>query len=76
MKRFSDISNYIVCYLWLPSDSKPCSGGQMPLSLRFMQTRPLLSAAWHQRLKKVQITGDFFPTKKIDTPMGKYDMPE
>ena len=24
---------------------------------------------------KVQITGDFLPTKKVDTPMGKYDMP-
>ena len=25
--------------------------------------------------QKVQITGDFLPTKQIDTPVGKYDAP-
>lgn len=25
--------------------------------------------------QKVQITGDFLPTHKIDTPMGKFDAP-
>lgn len=50
-------------------------GGQMPLSPEIHADKTVTFRCMAPEAHKVQITGDFLPTKKIDTPMGKYDMP-
>ena len=50
-------------------------GGQMPQSPEIHADKTVTFRCMAPGAQKVQITGDFLPTKKIDTPMGKYDMP-
>lgn len=50
-------------------------GGQMPLSPEIHADKTVTFRCMAPEAHKVQITGDFLPTKKVDTPMGKYDMP-
>ncbi len=47
----------------------------MPLSPEIHADKTVTFRCMAPGAQKVQITGDFLPTKKIDTPMGKYDMP-
>ena len=64
-----------MCDLWFClRTGKPCSG-QMPLSPEIHADKTVTFRCMAPGAHKVQITGDFLPTKKIDTPMGKYDMP-
>ena len=50
-------------------------GGQMPLSPEIHADKTVTFRCMAPNAQKVQITGDFLPTKKIDTPMGQYDAP-
>ncbi len=50
-------------------------GGQMPLSPEIHADKTVTFRCMAPNAQKVQITGDFLPTKKIDTPMGQFDAP-
>lgn len=50
-------------------------GGHMPLSPEIHADKTVTFRCMAPNAQKVQITGDFLPTKQIDTPMGKYDAP-
>lgn len=75
MKRFS----ILAITLWAIGGSafgqQALFGGQMPLSPEIHADKTVTFRCMAPEAHKVQITGDFLPTKKIDTPMGKYDMP-
>lgn len=50
-------------------------GGQMPQSPEIHADKTVTFRCMAPSAQKVQITGDFLPTRKIDTPMGKFDAP-
>ena len=50
-------------------------GGQMPQSPEIHADKTVTFRCMAPGAQKVQITGDFLPTRKIDTPMGKFDAP-
>ena len=50
-------------------------GGKMPVSPEINKDNTVTFRCVAPEAQKVQITGDFLPTKTIDTPMGKYDAP-
>lgn len=45
-------------------------GGQMPQSPEIHADKTVTFRCMAPSAQKVQITGDFLPTRKIDTPMG------
>ncbi|MFW5527454.1 MAG: esterase, partial [Segatella copri] len=75
MKRFSILAITLCAICGSAFGQQALFGGQMPLSPEIHADKTVTFRCMAPGAQKVQITGDFLPTKKIDTPMGKYDMP-
>ena len=75
MKRFSILAITLCAFCGSASAQQALFGGQMPLSPEIHADKTVTFRCMASEAHKVQITGDFLPTKKVDTPMGKYDMP-
>lgn len=75
MKRFSILAITLCMACGSVSAQQALFGGQMPQSPEIHADKTVTFRCMAPEAHKVQITGDFLPTKKIDTPMGKYDMP-
>lgn len=75
MKRFSILAITLCAFCGSASAQQALFGGQMPQSPEIHADKTVTFHCMAPEAHKVQITGDFLPTKKVDTPMGKYDMP-
>lgn len=75
MKRFSILAITLCAFCGSASAQQALFGGQMPQSPEIHADNTVTFRCIAPEAHKVQITGDFLPTKKVDTPMGKYDMP-
>ena len=61
--------------MWQCFSTASLFGGQMPQSPEIHADKTVTFRLKAPNAQKVQITGDFLPTKQIDTPVGKYDAP-
>lgn len=75
MKRFSILAITLCAIGGSAFGQQALFGGQMPLSPEIHADKTVTFRCMAPEAHKVQITGDFLPTRKVDTPMGKYDMP-
>ncbi len=76
MKRNYLITFFIVLFLGMTVHAQQALwGGQQIISPEIHKNNTVTFRAQAANVDSVQITGDFLPTEKMDTPYGKFDVP-